>query len=278
LESLIGRKLAIVHDYTDWPATFPTANEQTAAAGGRTLFIDWTAKNYATGQAAATWAQIANGSQDAHIDAEAAALQSFGQPIMLTFQAEPELGVNTSYGTAADYVAAWQHIHDRFLADGVTNVVWVWDVTGDVYDHGAAYPSWYPGDSYVDWIMWDPYNWYGCSGHTQPWKSFASTVSPMYSWLTAHSGTAGNGNYLSKPWGIAEFGTVEGASPTDKGQWFQTAVAQAQTQFPNLKALVYFASNDSTGSRSCDWRVDTSATSLAGSQQAGAQPSVASTP
>ncbi len=38
----------------------------------------------------------------------------------------------------------------------VKNVAWIWDVTGDIADHGAAYPSWYPGDHYVDWIMWAP--------------------------------------------------------------------------------------------------------------------------
>src|ERR1039458_3734336 len=71
MESQIGRPLAIVHDYTDWPATFPGASEEAAAAGGRILFVDWTARNYATNEAAATWAQIADGTQDAHINAEA---------------------------------------------------------------------------------------------------------------------------------------------------------------------------------------------------------------
>jgi hypothetical protein len=274
LESQIGRKLAIVHDYTDWTGIFPNAGEQTAAAGGRIIFEDWTAKEYSTGQAAATWAQIAAGDQDAQINAEAAALKSFGKRIMVTFQAEPEQSHYTSYGTAAEYVAAWQHIANQFQSDGVTNVVWVWDVEGDVGDHGSTYQTWYPGDAYVNWIMWDPYNWFGCnrpSAGGATWNSFASTVSPMYTWLTTHSGTPGNGDYLSKPWGLAEYGTVEGANPTDKAQWMEDAVSTAQSQFPNLKALVYFDASDSTNGRSCNWTVSSSSDSVAGFAAAGAE-------
>lgn len=272
MESQIGRQLAIVHDYTDWPATFPSVSEEAAAASGRILFVDWTARDYATDEAAATWAQIADGTQDAHINAEAAVLKAFGQPIMVTFHAEPEQSDYASYGTAADYVAAWQHIHNVFAADGVANVVWVWDVMGDPSGHN--YTTWYPGDAFVDWIMWDPYNWYGCNtgSTTAPWKTFSQIVTAMYQWLTTNSGTPGNGNYLSKPWGLAEYGTVEGASPTDKQHWYESSVTEARTSFPNLKALVYFNSDDVTHDRQCNWTVGTSADSLAGFQAAGAEP------
>lgn len=268
-ESMVGRKLAIVHDYTDWPSTFPSASEQSAASGDRIIYVDWTARDYKTGAPAATWAQIASGAQDSEINAEAAALKAFGKPIMVTFQAEPEKPSESNYGTAADFVAAWQHIHNVFAVDGVTNVVWVWTVTGDVSAYGSSYSQWYPGDGYVDWIMWDPYNWDGCSGGTATWRSFSDIVSPMYNWLTENSGLPGNGDYLSKPWGLAEFGTVEGATPTAKQQWFEDAVTEAQSSFPNLKALVYFNDFDQTNGRTCNWQVNTSADSLAGFEAAG---------
>jgi hypothetical protein len=122
--------------------------------------------------------------------------------------------------------------------------------------------------------MWDPYNWYGCNtgSTTAPWKTFSQIVTAMYQWLTTNSGTPGNGNYLSKPWGLAEYGTVEGASPTDKQHWYESSVTEARTSFPNLKALVYFNSDDVTHDRQCNWTVGTSADSLAGFQAAGAEP------
>jgi hypothetical protein len=277
-ETMIGRKLAIVHDYVGWNSAFPNATEETQAAGGRILFIDWSATNPATGTPAATWAEIASGAQDAVINAEAKALRSFGRRIMLAFNAEPEGAVYASYGTAQEYVAAWRKIHTMFLMDGVQNVVWVWDVTGDVTDHGSAYPSWYPGDSYVNWIMWDPYNWFGCKGGSVTWRTFAETVTPMYSWLTANSGKAGNGDYLSKPWGLAEYGTVEGPTPRSKELWYESAVGQAQSQFPKLKALVYFDSDNVAAGRSCDWKVNSSVDALLGYKVAGHDSYVESMP
>jgi mannan endo-1,4-beta-mannosidase len=38
----------------------------------------------------------------------------------------------TTGTTAADFVAAWQHVHDLFAAAGATNVIWIWD-PNDIY-------------------------------------------------------------------------------------------------------------------------------------------------
>ncbi len=278
LESLIGRHLAIIHDYLGWTQIFPDPSEKAASADNRIILVDWTATNYATGKAAATWSQIAAGDQNHQIDLEAAALKAFAKPIMVTFVAEPEQTAYTSYGTATQYAAAWRHVFERMAQDGVHNVVWVWDVTGDAADHGSAYPQWYPGDSYVGWIMWDPYNWYTCRGRNEPWRTFLQTVSGMYDWLEANSGKPGNGNYDSKPWGLAEFASAEGPTSTSKQQWLDAVVSTAQTQFPRLKALVYFDAEDSTSGRTCNWRVDSSATSLAGYKTAGLQSYVSALP
>ena len=84
----------------------------------------------------------------------------------------------------ASFVAAYKHLHDRLAADGVVNVAWVWNVSGYSGDE-PIYPSLYPGDSYVDWVAWDPYNWYDCSVHTTTiWQSFDSIVQPFYSWVS----------------------------------------------------------------------------------------------
>ena len=278
-ESMVGRSAAIVHDYFGWNEIFPNRSEELAAAGGRIVFVDWTAKNFQTSEPATTWAQIASGADDGQIDLEAAALKAFGKPIMVTFFAEPDQPAYSVYGDATQYAAAWRHIYLRMAADGVRNVVWVWDVTGDFTDRGAAYAKWYPGDPYVNWIMWDPYNWYGCNGGgSAPFRSFAQIVSGMYTWLENHSDSADQHDYLSKPWGLAEFGTVEGPRPDSKEQWLESVPATAESRFPRLKALVYFNSTDSSRGRTCNWRVDSSADSLAGYRLAGTQPYVARLP
>jgi beta-mannanase len=112
----------------------------------------------------------------------------------------------------------------------------------------------YPGNAYVDYIAWDPYNWAGCRG--QAWQSFAQIVTPFYNWLETHG-------YGTKPFMLAEFGTVEDPHhPTAKAAWFTGADKSLATgQFPNLKVVSYFDHSASTGS--CNWSIATSAASTA---------------
>ena len=70
------------------------------------------------------------------------------------------LGVNGN--TAAEYVAAWKHVHAIFVRNGATNVRWVWNPNTMGATTAATYLplywSLYPGDEYVDWLGLDIYN------------------------------------------------------------------------------------------------------------------------
>lgn len=262
-EGMVGRKLAIVHDYSLWTQSFPNRLELAAAHQGSVLFVDWSLHG-----SDLTWAQIAAGAANKRINAEAAAVKAFGHPIMVSFESEMDQPRFSVYGTPSQFVAAFRHIHKMFAADGAHNVIWVWNVTGDIA-HAAQFSKLYPGNAYVDWIMWDPYNWYGCKGGAKTWRSFGQAVEPMYEWLTASSGRRGNGNYLSKPWGLGEFGTVEGPRPNSKALWFKNSVTQVKKNFPRLRALIYLDADDRTNGRTCDWAINSSKTSLAGFSVAG---------
>lgn len=271
-ETLIGRKLALFGEYSPWATLFPTASETEAAAQGSLLYVDWS-----LGGSTLTWAEVAAGEGDAQIKAEAAALKSFRKPIMVSFESEMDQPRLAAYGTAKQFVAAWRHIHRMFASEGVKNVIWVWDVTGDV-QHGPEITKLYPGNAYVNWIMWDAYNWYGCKGEGSKWRSFSQITAPMYEWLTKNSGKNGNGRYLSKPWGLGEYGTVEGATPTAKEQWLESVVPDLKKEFPRLKAAIYLDTDDTTAGRMCNWRVDSSKASLDGFRSAGQASYVATMP
>ena len=68
-----------------------------------------------------------------------------------------------------------------FAKLGVHNVIWVWNTEGYL-PHERTIAALYPGNAYVDWIGYDPYNYYTC--HQASWQSFAQTVQPFYQWLT----------------------------------------------------------------------------------------------
>ena len=95
----------------------------------------------------------------------------------------PWAGANNggANGGPAKYIAAYHHVHDLFVADGATNVYWVWcplvaDVPAETWNHWTNY---YPGDDYVDWVGLDAYNW-GTSSSCCTWQSFGDLVTDLY--------------------------------------------------------------------------------------------------
>jgi beta-mannanase len=206
------------------------------------------------------WAELAAGAHDAVIDAIAARVKALGLPVLMDFTHEPE--EQSELGTPQQFAAAYRHVVQRFRATGADNVSWVWTVMGysGHYDQYAG--GLYPGDDVVDWIGWDPYNWYVC--HASDWKSFAHKVSGFYDWLLANG-------HADKPFMLSEYGSAEHLSdPLAKGAWFRDALSSLTSgAFPNLKALVYF---DSNKSGECDWRLDSSSASLDGYRQLAADP------
>ncbi|MDQ3881393.1 MAG: hypothetical protein M3295_10030 [Chloroflexota bacterium] len=70
----------------------------------------------------------------------------------------------------------------------------------------------YPGDDVIDWIGWDPSNWYLC--HNAAWKSFGEKVTPFYNWLLENG--HGNKRFMLSEWGSRERPDrpLDRASPT----------------------------------------------------------------
>lgn len=270
LEAQIGRQFNVVNSYHDWSNSgsngqFPDATEKLEIASGHILFFSWDATIY--GGSAINWAPIAAGNYDSSvIDPEAARLKALGSTkVFMDFDHEMDGSADASKGTPADYVAAAQHVYNRFVADGVTNVVWVWTVTGSNTAYDAQY---YPGDSYVDWIGWDPYNFDGC-GHSTTWKDPTTTFGSFYNWIDA--GNLGVGAE-SKPRFLPEYGTDQDSSdPTRAGDWYAAVPGVLQTDFPKIKAVTLF---DASSGGTCTTNPDYNFNTLAGFTSAGQDPYV----
>jgi beta-mannanase len=249
-EAQMGRKFDIVHFYHQWSQDFPTAEERSLSAEGRLLLINW--------KSPGSWAAVANGSQDGQITTTANRLKAFGKKIFLAFHHEPENDIPGD-GQPADYARAYRHVVDVFNRVGADNVIFVWNMMGFVGGNADIYPTLYPGDAYVDWIAYDPYNWYGCKSG-QKGRSFAQITKPFYDWTAAHA--------PSKPLMLAEYGLREqAASSTSKADWFRDELVQLKTTRTRLKALVYF-----NNLHTCDWRVTSSSSSVAAYREVGRDP------
>jgi beta-mannanase len=245
LEAKVGRKFDIAHRYHHFGQSFPDATERAWAEQGRLLLLNWKPDR--------SWPAVASGSADATITATARRIQALGHRVFLAFHHEPENDVGTSFGSAADYARAYRHVHNKFAELGVDNVVWVWNMMGFVGGWGSVYPQLYPGDAYVDWIAYDPYNWGGCRGSGGGgWRSFEEITKPFYDWTAAR--------YPSKPLMLGEYGTEDGSDQA-KAEWFAGELRALKTTRSRIKAVVYF--NNGPPKKPCNWWLHSSQAGMA---------------
>ncbi len=254
-ERQLGRTIAIHHTFYDWTDTFPDASQVADRTGGRTSLITWWGLHYA---------DVNDGSQDALIRTRADAVRDFGAPIMLAWAPEmnliftawsgPENGKDTQ-----GFIRAWRRIHDIFAAEKASNVSWVWAPNAESAFGGVDVTSWnnwrhyYPGDSYVDWVGIDGYNW-GVDGLNH-WRSLASFVGPIY------RDYAGR-----KPIMLAE--VASGERGGDKAAWIAQARAWIKTH-DGIRAVVWF---DQRSNAEHDWRIDSSSGAMTAFKALAADP------
>ena len=239
-ESQIGHQLDLIHDYRGAGTSSLTSDDiYFANRANTTLFIDW--------KPSTNWGSAGGGDANvnATIDSMASSIKTnVHKQMFLTINHEPENDVSggatgcTTYkgtsGTPAQFVAMWQNVYNRFKADGVTNIIWSTDYIN--------YPTWdcmitqlWPGNSYVDWVWFNAYQ--GSEGLT--WNG---NVSHFYNLLTSKNDATHD--YLSKPWGIVEWGTTGQTLTNEESYYDQAAAAVTANTFPKLKGYMIFDSND----------------------------------
>jgi endoglucanase len=160
----------------------------------------------------------------------------------------------------AKYVAAARRLVDRFRAAGASNVRWVFNPnTGNALaapgigsSHWNWYANYYPGDEYVDFV--------GAHGFNGP-RAFGS---PYHSFVEMFNGvdadrilTDMKQRFPTKPILFGEIGAEEVAGH-DKGAWVRDAYDR-MLRDPQIAGAVWFNMK-----KESDWRVNSSAASLAG--------------
>src|SRR5262249_29315432 len=145
------------------------------------------------------------------IHARAKGAKAIAKKFFLDFAAESNGEEAWSKNDPKLYVSAYRHIHDIFVAEGATNVVWAWcpNVT-DTDGTNKTTMDYYPGDAYVDWTGVDGYNWGTIYG--DPWQSFQEVFAKIYPLLAAKG----------KPILIGEMASTEMGG--DKAKWIDAIV------------------------------------------------------
>jgi hypothetical protein len=243
-------------------APFSGGYEELAWEKSAYTLVSWTPS--------ATLDQINGGQFDACFHDVATRFKAFAHPVFLRTLWE----FNGNWypwaygGDSAGFVTAWRRIVDIFLAEGATNVNFVWSPDEGWY-RGDAPKSLqaYPGDTYVDWVASDSYNWFTssawCGAMDHPHAGWCEFEELFHGSLSA--GKSVELDFRDrKPYMVAETGSVEDANtPGRKGQWFRNARDAIKARFPGLLALVYF-DQDLTTSEGVNWSLDTSVSALDG--------------
>ncbi|GGS82930.1 hypothetical protein GCM10010156_46990 [Planobispora rosea] len=174
---------------------------------------------------------VAEGRFDPLLNAAADRLKAFPGQIVLDLSSEIDTQVDwmtdreLRASWTAGYKRMWRHVHDLFTARGVTNVRWNY-VVGGFSGDDSIYTASYPGDAYVDWISWDPYD-NQCS-----YGSAHAVLNRFYARLEA--GLLGQGA-RNKAYGIMELGFGEACQEA----YFRNLAADLK-RLPKIRAILYF--------------------------------------
>lgn len=272
LEVDVGSRPSLVMWYHEWHGRqlFPTAEAIWLSERGIVPVISWEPwrppvafGELVVKQPAYTLARIAGGSFDRYIRAYADRVREYGGPLMLRPFHEmdgywyPWSGLANG-NTAADFVRAWRHVHDVFTAAGATNVTWVWSVNHvsvpDTPENDIA--NYWPGPRYVDWTGISGFNW-GRASPLSAWKGIDATIGARYAQLLRYD----------KPIALMETGAPEIGG--DKAAWITSTFARLGAAYPGIDAAIWYDRRDSNER---DWRIDSSARSLAAFRAAVGRP------
>ncbi len=249
-----GLPVRLVQFYSQWPEdpmaedTFATnlgASLSAIGAAGAVPCVTWEPMSIGEGgrETVISAGRILAGEYDAYIEAYARTVRGFGGLVLVRLAHEMNLeryhwGTDVgAYGPKSPglYQAMFRHVVDIFRAQGAGNALFVFcpnvdSIPAAAWNRIAAY---YPGDSYVDVLGMDGYNWgtthtKAVHGYDSTFRSFKEIFLPLYEDLRALA--------PAKP--LMVFETSSASSGGDKARWaaeaFETAAAWG------LWAVVWF--------------------------------------
>jgi beta-mannanase len=192
---------------------------------------------------------ILAGSWDTYIDQWAEGAKRFGKPLLVAWGLEmngnwfPWCGIfaggaerlpgegEPRYRGPETFKKAYRYIVDRVRKVGAKNVQWVFHVnnTPDPWEPWNSMANYYPGSEYVDWLGMSAY------GKQYPgpgWTNFSDVLPKPYEELMKLD--------PDKPFILAEWGIGEFPKEGNKAAYIEEAMRRMETEFPRLKAAVFW--------------------------------------
>ena len=209
---------------------FPTEKTDYLTARGIRMVISMNLKSLKIDQA---WndtllSEIIQGSWDSTLIVFALAASASGSILYLRFGYEMNGDWFSWGGKPAAFVSAWQHAHALFVKAGASNVRWIF-APNVLWENRTAQDDlyrYYPGDSIVDIIGLDGYNYGDSFDQWHSWESFPHIFGTSLKAI----------EHLGKPIWITEAGC-----PSDprRPEWLNTLFSFMDDN-PCVEAILWF--------------------------------------
>lgn len=236
-EVAVGRHFDFMNRFHDLNDRIPDKEDQQVLASGSILHIEIDARVYGKPEALVVpWWKIAAGTYDSALLAQARGIAAINNPVFVTFDHEPDQPKKSVQGSAADYIAAWRHVHQLYDMAGANNAVWVWVATGWMPSAAEALKMW-PGNDFVDWISWEAYDSAGCrngAADASRSKPFSDVGLSFYRYLLAQGPVRDID--VTKPMMISEAGSAIAANSSETSVWYRQ-IPTVIAQYPRIKAV-----------------------------------------
>ena len=138
--------------------------------------------------------------------------------------------------TPDDFISAWRHMVNHFDSLGVGNVAWIWNPWEE-----EGLEKYYPGDEYVDWIGVTCLN-YGKAASNNRWYDLDAIYRPFSQKIKKYN----------KPVLLTEFGSTTFGG--DQAQWLDRAFKLIETEFTEVRGMVFFYSDNDPHWGFTSWR------------------------
>jgi len=269
LEDSLHTTFPLIHIYTAWgdkpEQEFPVRQVEGILGAGSVPVITWEPwlsafdkeqhpqLRMAESRDKGGLKDVAAGAYDFYIRKWAQAARDAGKTVIVRLGHEMNDPYRYPWGpqnnTAADFIAAWHHVHTVFAEEKANNVLWVWS------PHPAYgyFKEFYPGDSLVDYIGINTLN-YGAVASWSKWWTFKDIFGKCYDEIAK----------FNKPVMLTELGSLEVGGSRSK--WFAAALDSLPSRYPAVKSVLFFhfSEDNTTTQQTLNWYVrDDTATTRA---------------
>lgn len=248
----LGIKFSSAKWFSDWSYGFESDMARNFHNQGVIPDLSWEPIN---GPGGFSYNNVLAGQYDNYLNNYATSVRNLGFPVRITLAPEmngdwEQYYIDANGNTAENFKSFWRYTVDKFRAQGVNNVSWIWSPNVHFSGEPYSYANFYPGDNYVDYVGLQGYNW-GTTQDWSAWQSFSDIFRASYNDIIRVS----NRDVI-----ITEFASTEQGG--DKAQWILDMFRDARNNFSRLKGVTWFNEDKET-----DWRIESSSTSLAAFKQ-----------